>query len=110
MTVDLVRLEMLGKIFVQLCAVVFCVHKCGNLLYLCCEKVHSILHAPSEILRWGDLINTNGEAPVQSHKINVQAPGKTLNHHSNDGKTLLSHARRKLCARMMASAIQGNFE
>ena len=108
--VDLVRLEMLGKIFVELCAVVFCVHKCGNLLYLCCEKVHSVLHAPSEIMRWGDLINTSGEAPEQSHKINVKAPGKNLNHRSSDGKTLLNHARRKLCARMMASAIQGNFE
>ncbi len=53
---------MLGKISVELCAIVFCMRKCGNLLYLCCEnlteKVHSILHAVSEMMRWGDLINT----------------------------------------------------
>jgi hypothetical protein len=58
-------------------------------------------------MRWGDLINTSGEAPEQSHKINVKAPGKNLNHRSSDGKTLLSHARKKLCAKMLGSAIQG---
>ena len=105
--IDLVRLEMLGKIFVDMCAVVFCMRKFGNLLYLCCEKVHSVLHSASEIMRWGDLINTSGEAPEQSHKINVKAPGKNLNHRSSDGKTLLGHARKKLCAQMLGSAIQG---
>ena len=57
--------------------------KCGNSLYLCCEKVHSVLHSATEIMRWGDLINTSGEAPEQSHKINVKAPEKNLNHHSS---------------------------
>ena len=41
--IDLVRLEMLGKIFVEMCAIVFCMRKCGNLLYLCCEQVCSVL-------------------------------------------------------------------
>ncbi len=53
--IDLARLEMYGKIFVELCAGVFCMRKCVNLLYLCCEKVHSVLHAASEIMTWGDL-------------------------------------------------------
>jgi hypothetical protein len=105
--IDLARLDMLGKVFVDMCAIVFCMRKCGNLLYLCCEKVHSVLHSASEIMRWGDLINTSGEAPEQSHKINVKAPGKNLNHRSSDGKTLLGHARKKLCAQMLGSAIQG---
>jgi hypothetical protein len=105
--IDLARLDMLEKVFVDMCAIVFCMRKCGNLLYLCCEKVHSVLHSASEIMRWGDLINTSGEAPEQSHKINVKAPGKNLNHRSSDGKTLLGHARKKLCAQMLGSAIQG---
>ena len=96
----------IGRI-TDVCEIVFCMRKCENLLYLCCEKVHSVLHSASEIMRWGDLINTCGEAPEQSHKINVKAPGKNLNHRSSDGKTLLGHARKKLCAQMLGSAIQG---
>jgi hypothetical protein len=61
--IDLVLHEMLGKIFVEMCAIVFCMCKCGNFLYLCFEKVHLFLHATSEIMRWGNLINTSGEAP-----------------------------------------------
>ncbi len=81
--------------------------KCGNSPYLCCEKVHSVLHAASEIMRWGDLINTSGKASEQSHKINVKGPGKNLNHCNSHGQTLLNHARKTLCERIMGSAIQG---
>jgi hypothetical protein len=59
-------------------AVVFCMRKCGNLLYFCCEKVFSVLHAESEIMRWRDLINTSSEAPEVSHEINVKGPKKAL--------------------------------
>jgi hypothetical protein len=68
--------------------------KGGNLLYLCCEKVHSVLHAASEIMRWGDLNNTSGEVPEQSHTMNAKGPGKNLNHCSSYGQTLLNHARK----------------
>jgi hypothetical protein len=53
--IDLARLEMYGKTFVELCTVVFCMHKCENLFFMCCEKVHSVLHAASEIMRWGEI-------------------------------------------------------
>ena len=105
---DLLRLDQLGKRFVQMCADLFPFRKCGGLLYLVCEKIHSVLHSAAEIMRWGNLINSSGEAAEGTHKINVKGPGVNLNHRDTDGGTLLAHARRKETVRMLGSAIQGN--
>ena len=107
---DILRLDVLGKRFVQMCADVFPFAKGGTrgLLYLACEKIHSIVHAATEILRWGNLINCSGEAAEGTHKINVKGPGANLNHRESDGCTLLNHARRKATVKALGVAIQGN--
>ena len=59
---DLHRIEALANTFVSLCARLLPFRKgkgCG-LLYLCCDKIHSMLHSASEIMRWGNLINSSG--------------------------------------------------
>jgi hypothetical protein len=104
---DLTRLDLLGKRFVQMCADLFPFRKAGNLLYLVCEKIHSVLHSAAEIMRWGSLINSSGEAAEGTHKINVKGPGVNLNHRDSDGGTLMAHARRKETTRLLGSAIQG---
>lgn len=104
---DLTRLDLLGKRFVQMCADLFPFRKAGNLLFLVCEKIHSVLHSAAEIMRWGSLINSSGEAAEGTHKINVKGPGVNLNHRDSDGGTLMAHARRKETTRMLGSAIQG---
>ena len=106
---DLARLDLLGKQFVQMCADVFPFTKGdkSTLLYLICEKIHSVVHASAEIMRWGNLINCSGEAPEGTHKINVKGPGANLNHRETDGCTLLNHARRKAAAQALGVAIQG---
>ena len=100
---DLLRLDLLGKAFVKMCADLFPFRKAGNLLYLVCEKIHSVLHAASEIMRWENLINSSGEAAEGTHKINVKGPGVNLNHCDTDGQTLLAQT-----AQMLGTAIQGN--
>jgi hypothetical protein len=105
---DLQHLDLLGKRFVQMCADLFPFRKYGGMLYLACEKIHSILHSAAEIMRWGNLINCSGEAAEGTHKINVKGPGVNLNHRDSDGGTLLAHARRKETVRSLAAAIQGN--
>ena len=102
------RLDQLARRFVQMCADLFPFHKHRGMLYLAIEKIHSILHSASEIMRWGSLINSSGEAAEGTHKINVKGPGANLNHRDTDGGTLLGHARRKETVRMLAAAIQGN--
>ena len=105
---DLLRLDALAKRFVSMCASLFPFKKCGDLLYLCCEKIHSMLHCSSEIMRWGSLINSSGEAAETAHKINVKGPGTNVNQRDSASGTFLNHVRRKETDRVMGSAIQGN--
>jgi hypothetical protein len=105
---DILRLDLLARKFVQMCAELFPFRKRGNLLYLACEKIHSMVHSAAEIMRWGNLINCSGEAAEGTHKINVKGPGVNLNHRDTDGGTLLAHARRKETLLRLGAAIQGN--
>ncbi len=104
---DLLRLDLLGKQFVPMCAALFPFRKAGGLQFLCCEKIHSVLHTSAEIMRWGNVINSSAEAAEESHKINVKGPCLNLNHCYTDGYTLLAHARRKETVGVLGSAIQG---
>ena len=105
---SLLRLDALAREFVKMCASLFPFKKFGDLLYLCNEKIHSMLHLASEIMRWGSLINCSGEAAETAHKINVKGPGSNVNQRDSALSTLMTHARRKETARLMGSAIQGN--
>jgi len=105
---DLIRLDALARRFVSMCASLFPYTKKGGLLYLACEKVHSIVHCASEIMRWGSLINCSGEAAEEAHKINVKGPGTNTNHHEGEGSTFMTHAQRKETARLLGTAIQGS--
>ena len=105
---SLLRLEALARKFVSMCASLFEFNKRGGLLYLSCEKIHSMLHSASEIMRWGSLINCSGEAAETAHKINVKGPGSNVNQRDSALGTLMTHARRKETARLMGSGIQGN--
>ena len=105
---DLQRLDVLGRNFVPKCADLFPFRKHGGMLYLACEKIHSMVHSAAEIMRWGSLINSSGEAAEGTHKINVKGPGADLNHRDGGGGTLLAHARRKETTRLLGAAIQGN--
>ena len=102
------RLDTLARIFVSKCASLFPFMKAGAILYLCIEKIHSMLHSASEIMRWGSLINCSGEAAETARMINVKGPGSNVNQRDSALGTLLTHARRKETARLMGGAIQGN--
>lgn len=106
---DLFRLDALGKVFVNMCATLLPFRKGGNLLYLCCEKIHSVLHSAGEIMRWGNPINCSGEAAENTHKINVKGPGANTNHRDTAGGTMMNHANRKETAKRLGQAIQGTY-
>jgi hypothetical protein len=77
------------------------------MLFLCCEKIHAMLHSASEIMLWGSLINSSGEVAETAHKMDVKGPGSNVNQRDSALGTLMTHARRKETARLMGSAIQG---
>ena len=101
------RLDALARIFVSMCASLFPFARAGGILFLCIEKIHSMLHSASEIMLWGSLINCSGEAAETAHKINVKGPGSNVNQRDSALGTLMTHARRKETARLMGGAIQG---
>ena len=68
---SLLSLDALARKFVSMCASLLPFKKSGDLLYLCSEKIHSMLHSASEIMRWGSLI----KAAETANKINVKGPG-----------------------------------
>ena len=76
---SLLCLDALARKFVSMCASLLPFKKFVDLLYLCCKKIHSMLHSASEIMRWGSLINRSGEAAETEHKINVKGPGSNAN-------------------------------
>ncbi len=104
---DRLHLDLLARKFVQMCADLFPFRKFGGLLYLACEKIHSMLRSATEIMRWGSLINSSSEAAESTHTINVKGPGVNLSHRYTDGGTRLGHARRKETLKMLAGGIQG---
>lgn len=102
------RLHALSERFVNLCLTLFPFKKLNSsITFLCNEKIHSMLHCAAEIMRWGILINTSGEGPEGSHKLNVKGPGANTNYHEESSGTLMNHARRKETARLLGNAIQG---
>jgi hypothetical protein len=72
-------LDALARMFVSMCASLFPFKKYGDLLFLCCEKIHAMLHSASEVMLWGSLINSIGEAAETAHKIHVKGPGSNVN-------------------------------
>ena len=106
------RLDALARIFVSMCRIMcaslFPFTKAGGTLYLCIEKIHSMLHSASEIMRCCSLINCSGEAAETAHKINVKGPGSNVNQRDSALGTPMTHAPRKETARLMGGTIQGN--
>ena len=93
---DLFRLDALGKVFVSTCATLFPFRKYGNLLYLYCAKIHSVLHSAGEIMRWGNLINCSGKAAENTHELMLKDLEHT-NHRDTAGGTMMNHeVARKL--------------
>ena len=86
------RLDALARIFVSKCASLFRFIKAGGILYLCIEKIHSMLHSASEIMRWGSLINCRGEAAETARKINGKGPGSNVNQRDSALGKLMTHA------------------
>ena len=107
---DVFRLDALSKQFVRMCAEVvpFTKGRGGGLPFMCCEKIHSVVHSAAEIMRWGDLINSSGEAAEATHKINVKGPGKNVNNRESAGGTMMQHSMRKESASALGMAIQGS--
>ena len=69
--------------------------------------MHSIQHAPNDVLRWGDAENMNVEGPENLHKEWVKAQGGKTNQGPTLHKTLITHCLRKEASALLLEAVQG---
>ena len=70
--------------------------------------MHSILHAPSDIVRWGDTENMSCEGPEANHKKWVKGQGGKTNQSETSNKTMLKHTLRKEASSLLCEAVQGD--
>jgi hypothetical protein len=69
--------------------------------------MHSIKHAPNDIIRWGDTENMNVEGPENCHKAWVKAQGGKTNQGPTSHKTMMKHCLRKEASALLSEAVQG---
>ena len=93
--------------FLQRCKELFpYTNKKGNSI-IETEKMHSIKHAPNDVLRWGDTENMNVEGPENLHKEWVKAQGGKTNQGPTSHRTLMTHCLRKEASALLSEAVQG---
>lgn len=70
--------------------------------------MHSIKHAPNDVLRWGDLINMSCEPPETGHKLWVKQQGGKTNQGTAVQRSMMTHTLRKEASALCCEAIQGS--
>jgi hypothetical protein len=106
---DLLRLDRLGKAFINLCKATFQFKNLIGLGILCCDKMHYIIHCCLEVMRWGSTINSNGEAGENAHKDNIKRPGKNTNQGPGADGSMMRHAQTKEALKLAGQAIDGTY-
>ena len=106
-TDELHLLDTLGSAFLNQCTQLFPFLNSKGMNIMCTDKVHFIIHAASEILKWGNIINCSAEASEIAHKLWVKGQGDNTNQGPSSAKTMMSHSQSKVAAKMCAQAIAG---
>jgi len=106
-TDELHLLDTLGSAFLNQCTQLFPFLNSKGMNIMCTDKVHFIIHAASEILKWGNIINCSAEASEIAHKLWVKGQGDNTNQGPSSAKTMMSHSQSKVAAKICAQAIAG---
>jgi hypothetical protein len=80
----------------------------GNIMET--EKNHSLKHAPNDIAKWGDSVNTSCEGPETGHKEWVKKQGGKTNQGPAVSLSMVQHTLRKEASALLCEAVQGDFE
>jgi hypothetical protein len=68
------------------------------------DKVHFMIHAVSEIMKWGSIINCSAEVVEQGHKTWVKEQGQNMNQGDSSAKTMMSNSQRKISSMELTQA------
>jgi hypothetical protein len=73
------------------------------------EKVHSLIHVPNDIARFGHYLNYCCEAPEKGHRLWVGLQGAKTNQGPEAQLTMMLHSLRKECSALVCEGVQGKF-
>ncbi len=106
-TEDLAELDRLAILFFEKCKEVFpYVNGVGNWI-MGTDKVHFMLHAASEIMKWGSIINCSAEVVETTHKTWVKEQGRNTNQGASSAQTMMKNSMRKVASMELSQAMAG---
>lgn len=104
---DLAELDRLAIMFFEKCKEVFpYFNGVGNWI-MGTDKVHFMLHAASEIMKWGSIINCSAEVVETNHKTWVKEQGQNTNQGASSAKTMMKNSMRKVASMELTQAMAG---
>ena len=106
-TVDLAELDRLGRLFFKQCISVFPFKNGSDFWIMCTDKIHFMIHAASEIMRWGSIINCSAEVVEDGHKTWVKGQGKNTNQGASSAKTMMNNSLKKIASMELSQAVKG---
>ena len=71
-------------------------------------KNHSVIHAPGDVARYCDAINTSCDPPEDAHKRWVKEQGGGTNQGPQAQLSMMLQSLRKEASALLCEAVQGN--
>ena len=106
-TDDLSLLDRLARRFFEMCKELF-PYKNGNGDWIMgTNKVHFMIHAVTEIMKWGSIINCSAEVVEETHKKWVKEQGKNTNQGDSSAKTMMNNSLQKIASMECTQAVRG---
>jgi hypothetical protein len=106
-TDDLSLLDRLARQFFEMCKQVFPYKNLKDCWIMGTDKVHFMIHAASEIMKWGSIINCSAEVVEEGHKRWVKEQGKNTNQGDGAAKTMMNNSLQKIASMELTQAIKG---
>ena len=106
-TEDLLLLDRLARKFFYMCKEVFPYKNLNGIWIMATDKVHFMIHAVSEIMKWGSIINCSAEPVEDGHKTWVKEQGKNTNQGASAAKTMMKNSLQKIASMELTQAIKG---
>jgi len=71
------------------------------------DKVHFMIHAASEIMKWGSIINCSAEVVEDGHKTWIKEQGRNTNQGDSAAKTMMNNSLQKIASMELTQAVKG---
>ncbi len=106
-TDDLALLDRLARQFFEMCKEVFPYKNKMGCWIMGTNKVHFMIHAASEIMKWGSIINCSAEVVEEGHKTWVKEQGSNTNQGDSAAKTMMNNSLQKIASMELTQAVKG---